>query len=91
MSYASRHRVQVAVYNDPLLDYGALFSAGASEADVAGRITIVLDKILSGDIEAVPSVTPLTEIEIRANPQVLQRLGLELPDEELDTRVAEAQ
>jgi len=91
MNYASRHRVQVAVFNDPLLEYGALFSASASESDIAGRITIVLDKILSGNIDAVPTVTPLTEIEIRPNPKAMQRMGLELPVDENDRKVAEAQ
>ena len=91
MSYASRHRVQVAVFNEPLLDYGALFSAGVPETNVADQITVVLDKILSGDIEAVPAITPLTGIEIQANPEVVQRLGLDQPDGNLETRVAEAQ
>ncbi len=91
MTYASRHRVQVAVFNDPLLEYGAMFRARASEADIAEQITAVLDKILSGGIESVPDITPLTEIEIRSNVEVLQRLGLVPPAEEFEHKVAEAQ
>ncbi len=91
MSYASRHRVQVAVFNDPLLEYGALFSARASEADIAERITAVLDKVLSGGIDSVPKITSLTEIDIRPNDEVLQRLGLVPPVDELERKVAEAQ
>jgi ABC-type uncharacterized transport system substrate-binding protein len=91
MNYASRHRVQVAVFNEPLLEYGALFSAGAPESDIAGRITIVLDKILSGKIDSVPTLTPLTEIEVLPNPQAMQRMGLEAPVDALDHKVAEVQ
>ena len=89
LTYASRHRVQVAVFNDPLLEYGAIFSASAAESDIADQIVFVLDKVLSGEIDTVPAVTPLTEIDIQFNPQVLQRLGLEVPSDDLET-VAEA-
>lgn len=90
MTYASRHRVQVAVYNEPLLDYGAMFAAGAVELDIAQRITVVLDKVLSGKIDTVPAITPLTEIDIQTNPAVLQRLGLGTSIGDIDETLAEA-
>jgi len=76
MSYASRHRVQVAVFNEPLLDHGATFSAVSVPADIAATITRVLDKILSGNIETLPRVTGLSEIDVRTNPSALHKLGL---------------
>lgn len=76
MSYAARHRVQVAVYNEPLLEAGALFSAASVESDVAAKIALVLDQIISGNVADVPAVTELSQIEIRTNPDVLQRFGL---------------
>lgn len=91
MAYASRHRVQVAVFNDPLLENGGLFRARASEADIAERITAVLDKVLSGGIDSVPKITPLTEIDVRSNAEVLQRFGLVPPIDGLEQKVAEAQ
>ena len=78
MDYAIRHRVQVAVFNEPLLEFGALFSAATVESDIAEQIAVVLDRILDGRIDAVPPVTGLTEIEIRTNPSALQRLGLDI-------------
>ena len=90
MTYASRHRVQVAVFNEPLLDYGAMFVASTVESDIAQQITVVLDKVLSGQIDTIPAITPLTEIDIQANPEVLQRLGLESPVDDLDDTLAEA-
>jgi ABC-type uncharacterized transport system substrate-binding protein len=90
MTYASRHRVQIAVFNEPLLDHGAMYVAGSVETDIAQQITAVLDQVLSGNIDAVPAITPLTKIDIQANPEVLQRLGLESPDDRLIDALAEA-
>lgn len=77
MGYASRHRVQIAVFNKPLLEFGALFSASTVQSDIAARIATVLDQAIKGDFGGVPAVTPLSEIEIQTNPEVLQRLGLD--------------
>jgi ABC-type uncharacterized transport system substrate-binding protein len=92
MSYASRHRVQVAVFNDPLLEIGAIFSAGSVESDIAARISQVLNQLIDGEGDAVPPITALSEIEIRTNDAVLQRLGLEPAGEESgDATVADTQ
>ena len=88
MSYASRHRVQVAVFNEPLLEIGALFSASSVESDIAARISQVLNQLLDGKGNAVPPVTALSEIEVMTNESVLERLGLE---DAGDTTVADAQ
>lgn len=91
MSYASRHRVQMTVFNDPLLEYGALFSAGTVDADIAAQIVDALDEAIRGEFESLPSVTSLSKIEIRTNPEMLQKLGLQLPGDDVDQAVAEAQ
>ena len=90
MSYASRHRVQVAVFNEPLLAYGAMISTGAVEYDIAARIGDVLEKVFDGHAADVPPVTPLTEIDVQINPEVIQRLGLEAPQHVSDDRMADA-
>ena len=79
LRYASRHRVQVAVFNESLLNHGATFSAGAVYADIAVSITRILEKIIDGEIDAVPPLTALTKIAFRTNPAALRRLGLD-PD-----------
>ena len=77
MAYASRHRVQVAVFNKPLLAHGAAFSSATVPSNIASTITQVLEEIIAGNINDLPPVTGLTEIDITTNPAVLQRLGLE--------------
>ena len=89
MSYASRHRVQVAVFNEPLLAYGAMLSTGAVEDDIAARIGDVLDKVFDGYAADVPPVTPLTEIDVQVNPEVIQRLGLDAPQHAADDSMAD--
>jgi len=91
MSYALRHRVQVAVYNEPLLEFGALFNSATVEDDIAGRISLVLEQAVSGNWEAVPRVTPLSEIDVQRNAEVLQRLGLAAPPGALTDGLAEVQ
>lgn len=76
LRYASRHRVQVAVFNEPLLDHGATFNAGTVFADIAATIARILEQIIDGNIDAVPPVTGLTKIAVRTNPAALRRLGL---------------
>jgi ABC-type uncharacterized transport system substrate-binding protein len=77
MAYASRHRVQVAVFNKPLLAHGAAFSSATVPSNIASTITRVLEEIIAGNINDLPPVTGLTEIDISTNPAVLKRLGLE--------------
>ncbi len=76
MASASRHRVQVAVFNEPLLEFGAVFNSGTLPADIAETIAGILDKVLSDSFGSVPSITPLSAVEIRTNPAVLQKFGL---------------
>lgn len=78
MSNADRHRVQVAVFNEPLLQLGAAFSTAAAPTDVAATITVVLNEILSGNLSDVSPVTPLSTFDLKTNANVLQKLGLSL-------------
>lgn len=67
LTYANRHRVQVAVFNDSLLALGATISTTSVDADVAETIVAVANRLLEeGGIE-VPAVTPLNKIRIRTN------------------------
>ena len=91
MSYALRHRVQVAVFNEPLLEYGALFNAATLDDDIAGQIALVLDRAVNGDWQDVPAVTPLSRIDVKTNDEVLKRLGLASPDGALIDGLAEVQ
>jgi ABC-type uncharacterized transport system substrate-binding protein len=76
MSYASRHRVQVAVFNEPLLEHGATFSSETMVSDIAATITRVLDEIIRGNIDSVTPLTGLSEIDVRTSGATLRKLGL---------------
>ena len=89
MDYASRHRVQIAVFNEPLLELGATFSAVSPAANIAETIADVLNEIINGDIDAVPPVSGLSQIEIEMNPSALQRLGLDAADSDMENKVAD--
>ena len=91
MHGAARHRVQVAVFNESLLDHGATFSASADNANIAEKITIALNEILDGNLDDVDSITPLSEIRIQVNPAMVQKFGLNVSGLEIDNSMADAQ
>ncbi len=88
MAYANRHRVQVVVYNEPLLEYGAVFNAGTLNSDIAATIAGLLDEVLNDDFDSVPAITSLSAVDIQTNPAVLQRLGLASADASIELTVA---
>ena len=76
LDYAAHHGVQVAVFNDSLLSLGAAISTTSVNADIAQTIVSVITSAVGGDMEAIPDLTPLSEIGVRTNslasPQVAQ-------------------
>ena len=64
LEYASRHDVDVAVFNDGLLEMGATLSATTVEADIAGTALSVAQRILAGDIDGIQWMTPLNDVRI---------------------------
>lgn len=77
LGYASRHRVQVAVFNESLLAMGATLSATAVDADIASAIVRVLDRFENDQGHRLPALTPLTAIQIRTNRAIVQQYGLQ--------------
>lgn len=75
-AYAARHNVQIAVFNPSLLQLGAVMSASTVDADVALSVLSVLDRIAAGDLDSVPPLAPLSEVDIQLNEAMLSRLGL---------------
>ena len=76
LGYAVSHGVRVSVSSHALLDWGALLSASATTADVARTARSVLERMIVGETDAVPPLTPLSELEVRVNEEVANRLGL---------------
>lgn len=81
LTYAARHQVQVAVFNDSLLSIGATISTTAVEEDIADTILLVAERLLSDDPGSVPEVSPLSEIEVRVNDGTFQTADLSSPAE----------
>ncbi len=77
LGYASRHRVQIAVFNESLLAMGATLSASSVDADVASTIVRVLDRFENNKGDLLPAITPLTAIQIRTNKSIVQQYGLD--------------
>ena len=62
--YAARHDVDVAAFNDALLDMGAALSVTAVDADVAATTLAVAARAGAGDVDRVPWMTPLNDVRI---------------------------
>ena len=67
LTYAARHRVQVAVFNDSLLSIGATLSTTPVDADVAATILQVAEQLVESDGEGVPPIAPLSDIAVRVS------------------------
>ena len=74
LSYASRHRVQVAAFSPALLDFGAALSATSIDSDIAATVISVANRVLRGDGESIPTVTPLNAINVQTNRELLKKL-----------------
>lgn len=72
LNYAAHHRVQISVFNESLLKLGATLSSSAVETDIAATIVNVLGQIASGNIDDVPPVSPLNDVQIITNDALLR-------------------
>ena len=62
---AKHRRVPVSVPSDSMLSLGAVISMTTKASDIASTIADVVRQIGNGDIDRVPSITPLSEIAIK--------------------------
>jgi hypothetical protein len=65
LRYARRQGVQVAVFNPALAELGAELVAVSDPADVAATALAVAERILDGELDAVPVLTPLGRVDVR--------------------------
>ena len=85
LTYASRHQVQVAVFNDSLLALGATISSTSIDTDIAETIVSVASQLLLDGGVSVPAVTPLNKIQVRTRkPEDLDRLGGDMLSDSTD-------
>ena len=76
MSYGAKHGKQIVVFNDRLLNYGALMSFSSNNADVADQVIRMLQDLPSGRKAFRPGMLPLTKMRVRLNSKVAHDLGL---------------
>ncbi len=76
LSYASSHGVQVAVFNDSLLDVGASLSATTDTQDIARTVFDLLQQLQLVGLQELPELTPLHELKIRVSDRLKGRLQL---------------
>ena len=65
LAEAKQRRVPVSVPSDSMLSLGAMISMTTRASDIAATIANVVRMIQSGDIDRVPPITPLSEIEVK--------------------------
>lgn len=66
LDYAARHNVDIAAFNHALLDMGATLSATTVDADIAATTLSVASRMLRGEVDGIPWMTPLNEVRITA-------------------------
>jgi len=72
LAYARRHDVQVAVFNESLLELGASLSATPPPDDVAAAVSEVLLELEAGRFDALPPLSPLSDVSIRLGERLEQ-------------------
>jgi ABC-type uncharacterized transport system substrate-binding protein len=88
---AARHHVQVAVFNDSLLEHGATFSANTVESDIADKIVLALNNFRDGKFDSPDSVAPLSQVRVQTNAEMAGKFGLNVTSIELIETVADTQ
>jgi ABC-type uncharacterized transport system substrate-binding protein len=65
LKYASRHKVRVVVFNESLLEMGAAMSVTAVDTDIAATVVSVANRIVNGETDSIPAISPLHEVNFR--------------------------
>lgn len=79
LNHARSRGLQSLAFTPALLDWGALLSVRGTAANTAGTLAAVIERLAAGEAEAVPPVTPLSELEVQVNTAMADRLGLHPP------------
>jgi putative tryptophan/tyrosine transport system substrate-binding protein len=75
LRYALSHDVGVLVFNERLLDWGALMSVSGTTANIAQTVRDIVARVVTGRTEGLPAMTPLSEVSLQVNTGVTTRLG----------------
>jgi ABC-type uncharacterized transport system substrate-binding protein len=81
LGYALSHDVGVLVFNEALLDWGALISASSTTVNVARTVRDVVARVAAGRTEGLAQMTPLSEVSLQFNAGVAKRLGVDIVPE----------
>ena len=78
---ASKRGVQVAVFNDSLLQLGAVFSTSSVNSNIAAVIVDMVNRMSEEGSDSVPPIAPLTELSVTTNEAVMRKLKLASADQ----------
>lgn len=81
LGYAVSHDVGVLVFNEALLEWGALMSASSTPANVARTVHGVVERVVTDQAASLPAMTPLSEVSLQFNAAVARELGLDIVPE----------
>lgn len=70
---AKRQNVPVAAPNELMLEMGATISFSTVASDIAETVVKIVRQIQAGRLDRVPSMTPLSEIRVATNDELLKR------------------
>ncbi len=70
---ADHQQVPVVVPNESMLAMGAAISISTVAADIAETIVSVVRRIQAGEIDKVPPITRLSEIQVKTNDNVFTK------------------
>lgn len=79
LDYALTHQVQTIVFNESLLDWGALLSVGSNTNDVATAAAALLDELIRDSGVNGTRMRPLTAVDSHLNPATARALGIAGP------------
>jgi ABC-type uncharacterized transport system substrate-binding protein len=80
LAQANRRGVSVLVPSRSMLSIGASISVSTVAADIAARIRDLVLEVDSGRLDSVPALTPLTEILVETNDELLNQTTVAIQD-----------
>lgn len=79
LEHADGRQVQTLAFTPTLFGWGAQLSATGTDEDLVRTLVGLVDRLANGRVESLPPITPLTELELRINPEDAGRFSV-VPD-----------
>lgn len=77
LTLGQQRKAQVLVFNEQLLPLGGVLSVDSNADDIAEQVLARVTQSSRADMVPGPDVVPLTKLNVRFNPAMIKRLGLQ--------------